>query len=137
MTSGRCPRAILRRAGRRHKPQLAASAAAGGAECSRRRLGVSPGIYETLHSRHSLITELQAWVAEAGAEPYPIHHAIARLPLDAIITTCYDDRLERALIAAGKTPVTVVTDVDVPFVGSGKVLVLKLFGDLAQRASWC
>ena len=28
---------------------------------------------------------------------------------------------------------TVVTDVDVPFIGSGKVLVLKLFGDLAQR----
>ncbi len=30
---------------------------------------------------------------------------------------------------------TVVTDVDVPFVGSGKVLVLKLFGDLAQKGT--
>lgn len=91
--------------------------------------------YQAHHGRHSLISELGDWIEEAGAAPYPIHRAIALLPLEAIITTCTDDRLERALIAAGKTPVKVVTDVDVPFVGADKVLVLKLFGDLDNKES--
>jgi hypothetical protein len=57
---------------------------------------------------------------------------VARLPLEAIITTCQDQRLEDALKEAGKAPVTVVADADVPFVGADKVLVLRLFGDVEQ-----
>jgi hypothetical protein len=91
--------------------------------------------YEVTYGRQALVAALKAWIDKTGSEPYPIHHAIADLPLEAIITTAYDDRLEKALRAAGKSPVTVVNPVDVPFVGADKVLVLKLFGDAKQPDS--
>jgi formylglycine-generating enzyme required for sulfatase activity len=91
--------------------------------------------YEMKYGRQALVAALKTWIEETGREPYPIHHAIAALPLEAIITTAYDDRLEQALRATGKSPVTVATPVDVSFVGADKVLVLKLFGDVEQPDS--
>ena len=92
-------------------------------------------VYEEIHGRQPLVAALKEWIEETGNKPYPIHHAVARLPVEAIITTAYDKRLEQALEKAGKSPVVVVNDVDVPFVGPDKVLVLKLFGDADQPKS--
>jgi hypothetical protein len=65
--------------------------------------------YKVKHGRQALVAALKTWIDETVRKPYPIHHAIAALPLEAIITTAYDDRLEQALRTAGKSPVTVVT----------------------------
>lgn len=53
--------------------------------------------YQVLHGRHALVQEFRNWSRAAGSEPYPVHRAVARLPQEAIITTCQDGRLEQAL----------------------------------------
>jgi hypothetical protein len=88
--------------------------------------------YEEQFDRHALIAALRDWIKETSNRSYPIYDTVARLPVEAIITTAYDDRLELALRAAGKSPVVVINDFDVSFIGADKVLVLKLEGRTSQ-----
>lgn len=91
--------------------------------------------YELDCGRQALVSMLKDWGVENGRQPYPIHDVIAQLPVDTIITTAYDDRLEQALRAVEKPFEVVINDLDVPFVGADKKLILKLLGDVAQPDS--
>jgi hypothetical protein len=52
--------------------------------------------------------------------------------LAALITTNWDDMLERALDSINKDYITVVADSTVPFMGAHQTPVIKLHGTLAQ-----
>ena len=54
------------------------------------------------------------------------------LPVRHVITTNYDDLLERALSALKRHPVVVVKQEDVARIGEGGTYVVKLHGDAAH-----
>lgn len=68
-----------------------------------------------------------------GAPPGPLHRQIVALDAPAVISTCYDQRLEQAYAAAGVEIGRVVRDSDLPFVDPRRPVLIKLYGDLAQR----
>jgi hypothetical protein len=68
--------------------------------------------------------------AGAAALPTLAHYLLLGLPLRYVITTNYDDLLERALTALKRHPTTVVHQPDVAGVGRGDgPFVVKLHGD--------
>src|SRR5205823_6157671 len=71
--------------------------------------------------------------ARASCSPAPAHYLLLSLPFRLIITTNYDDLLERALIALKRHPIKVVRQEDVARTGQGDgVFVVKLHGDAAE-----
>ena len=61
--------------------------------------------------------------------PTLAHYLLLSLPLRHVITTNYDDLLERALTALKRHPIKVVQQEDVARTGTGGVYVVKLHGD--------
>jgi hypothetical protein len=69
-----------------------------------------------------------------GSLPTLAHYLLLGLPVRQVLTTNYDDLIERALAALKRYPVTVVRQEDVARTGHGEgVQVVKLHGD-AERA---
>lgn len=66
------------------------------------------------------------------AHPTLGHYLLMSLPLRHVITTNYDDLLERALTALKRHPVKVIHQQDVARTGQDEVFVVKLHGDLAH-----
>jgi hypothetical protein len=64
--------------------------------------------------------------------PTLAHYLLMALPLRHVITTNYDDLLERALSALKRHPVVVVTQEDVAKIGEAGTYVVKLHGDAAH-----
>jgi hypothetical protein len=60
------------------------------------------------------------------------HYLLTALPVQQVITTNYDDLVERALAAQKRYPIKVVRQGDVAGTGRGGVYVIKLHGDAAQ-----
>jgi O-acetyl-ADP-ribose deacetylase (regulator of RNase III) len=60
------------------------------------------------------------------------HYLLTALPVRQVITTNYDDLLERALAAQKRHPIKVVHQGDVAGTGRGGVYVVKLHGDAAH-----
>jgi hypothetical protein len=60
------------------------------------------------------------------------HYLLTALPLRHVITTNYDDLLERALTAQKRHPIKVLKQEDVARTGQGGVYVVKLHGDAAH-----
>jgi hypothetical protein len=60
------------------------------------------------------------------------HYLLAALPVRQVITTNYDDLVERALAAQKRYPIKVVRQGDVAGTGRGGVYVVKLHGDAAH-----
>jgi hypothetical protein len=66
------------------------------------------------------------------AHPTLAHYLLMSLPLRHVITTNYDDLLERALAALKRHPVTVIHQHEVARTGRDDVYVVKLHGDAAH-----
>jgi hypothetical protein len=60
------------------------------------------------------------------------HYLLTALPVRQVITTNYDDLVERALAAQKRYPIKVVQQSDVAGTGRGGVYVIKLHGDAAH-----
>lgn len=71
-------------------------------------------------------------VLPAGGKPGPLHEAIASLPLPFLLTAAYDDRLTRALEAAGRPANLLIEDGDLERRQFGRPELLKLCGDLSR-----
>ena len=73
--------------------------------------------------------------SDPSCRPLPTlaHYLLMALPVRHVITTNYDDLLERALAAMKRHPVKVVQQEDVALTGQGGgVFVVKLHGDIAH-----
>jgi hypothetical protein len=68
----------------------------------------------------------------AASLPTLGHYLLTALPVRQVITTNYDDLLERALAAQKRYPIKVVEQGDVAGTGRGGVYVVKLHGDAAR-----
>jgi hypothetical protein len=66
------------------------------------------------------------------AKPTLAHYLLMSLPVRHVITTNYDDLLERALDGLKRHPVKVLHQEDVARTGQNEVFVVKLHGDLAH-----
>jgi O-acetyl-ADP-ribose deacetylase (regulator of RNase III) len=72
--------------------------------------------------------------AAAEARPTLAHYLLLSLPVRLVLTTNYDDLLERALTGLRRYPVTVVKETEVVYTGqSDGVCVVKLHGDARRR----
>lgn len=71
---------------------------------------------------------------DAGARPTLAHYLLTSLPVRVILTTNYDDLLERALVALRRHPTTVVAQADVVHTSRPDgVSVVKLHGDAVRE----
>ena len=70
-----------------------------------------------------------------GKQPQPLHHQIAHIPFSAIVTTAYDDLLERAFQEERQPLERVVQPNDLPFAGMRQAMLIKLYGELRQRTT--
>ncbi len=78
------------------------------------------------------LADLLRQTYSAQAHPTLGHYLLMSLPLRHVITTNYDDLLERALTALKRHPVKVIHQQDVARTGQDEVFVVKLHGDLAH-----
>ncbi len=65
-------------------------------------------------------------------KPTLAHYLLLSLPVRHVITTNYDDLLERALIGLKRHPVKILHQEDVARTGQNEVFVVKLHGDTAH-----
>jgi len=70
---------------------------------------------------------------EAHPDPLPAHFHIARLPLTDVITTNWDELLERALDLGGVPYCPILNDEKVPDASPGAVRLVKCHGTISQR----
>jgi len=68
----------------------------------------------------------------SGGEPGPLHRAVASLPVPFLLTTAYDDRLARALEAAGRPANLLIEDDDLERQEFDRPDLIKLCGDLSR-----
>jgi hypothetical protein len=92
-------------------------------------------VYQSSARRGLLLDRVAQHVPSADFIPGPVHWKIARLPWAAIVTTNYDDLIERAFV--GIRPVRrVITDEDLTQPRTpDDLLVIKMHGDLSDRES--
>ena len=65
----------------------------------------------------------------AGGEPGPLHETVTALPVSFLMTAAYDDRLARALKAAGRTANLLIEDSDLQRRQFDRPDLIKLCGD--------
>jgi hypothetical protein len=85
--------------------------------------------YRERFGRHRL-AEVVRDTYRAEALPTLAHYLLMSLPVRHVITTNYDELLERALTALKRYPVKVARQEDVPLTGQSGVHVIKLHGDV-------
>jgi len=83
------------------------------------------------HQQFRYITYLQQQLPAGGA-PGALHQAITALPLPFLMTAAYDDRLTRALAAAGRPANLLVEDGDLAQRQHERPDLIKLCGDLGR-----
>ncbi len=83
-------------------------------------------------NRDTLSGLIRDTFSDPTRQPTLAHYLLMSLPVRHVITTNYDDLLERALSAIKRYPVKVVQQVDVARTGQGGVFVVKLHGDVAH-----
>lgn len=91
-------------------------------------------LYASSTDRQSLVDFVIRHIDNADP-PGPVHRALATLPVQVIITTAYDDRLETALREAGRPCLSVVHDTDVPYHDPEHIQVIRLYGTVSQPES--
>jgi len=84
-------------------------------------------------SYFSLVDYLCRELDTFDKRPQAIHQLIVRIPFCVIVTTAYDDLLERAFQEAHKPVARLVQPDDIPFVDTRQPAIIKLYGDLRQR----
>lgn len=93
--------------------------------------------FEVLKGRNELIMALREILAEIDPKPDPTYQLIADavLPMTKVVTTRFDQILERALDQFDKPYVVIVRDTDVPFFDESKITLIKMQGDISQPDS--
>jgi hypothetical protein len=92
-------------------------------------------VYESSARRGVLLDRIAEYVPSADFVPGKVHQKIARIPWAAIVTTNYDDLLERSFTGA-RAVRRVITDEDLTQSRTpDDLLIIKLHGDLTDRAS--
>ncbi len=98
--------------------------------------GPSPSLFTLAQQvggqRQALIQFLIDHLDVPGISPQPFDELIARLPVDLLITTRYDDLLTRAFLQAQRPLNIVVTDLDASLRRPDRTTLVKLYGDLRQ-----
>ncbi len=89
---------------------------------------------------HAMYKSVIKKLTTSNVKPGLIHHTFAELPLTGVMTTNFDDLMERAFVEVGKQPRAVVyrRHADIAEVELGTVespLVYKLHGSLEDEAS--
>jgi hypothetical protein len=87
-------------------------------------------LYEGARGRHALLTFMRDALDTTQVQPAGVHQMIARLPVDQIFTTTYDDLLEQTLRGAGRRMNKVVADSMLPHTGGNRIQLLELKGDV-------
>jgi len=87
--------------------------------------------------RQPILSMLKDLLDRPDFAPGKNHQLLARLPVKVIVTTCYDDLMERAFRMVSPThPYTLVIGrVDTSFLDEEKTTIVKLWGDLSQPES--
>ena len=96
--------------------------------------------FEVLKGRNALVSALREEIRKLQASrpgPDPLHQLIADavLPHTKVLTTRFDQILERALDQFHKPYVLIVRDADVPFFDEAKITLIKMQGDIDQPDS--
>jgi NAD-dependent SIR2 family protein deacetylase len=86
-------------------------------------------LYEKTFGRHGIINLLRASLETLGA-PTDAHRELLALPLSAVITTNYDDLLERACALVGRDVSTVLREEDVAYLDRERLPIIKMHGSL-------
>jgi hypothetical protein len=89
-------------------------------------------LYANQRSPNALISHIRDALEEIGASPTIIHSLVTSLPIRIIFTTNYDNLLERALLEAGRSYDSIVTEPQLAFWRDDRVQVIKLCGDLTH-----
>jgi len=101
-----------------------------------RSFPVAAQAYEDKKGRQALIQFMRDRLDELGHEPQEAHRLIARLAdCNVLVTTCLDQRLERAFSEAKRPLSAVVGNVDVAFEDGQRATLYKLRGSLEQPES--
>jgi translation initiation factor 2B subunit (eIF-2B alpha/beta/delta family) len=82
--------------------------------------------------RPSLIKFITEHIPAQFSNPLPAHFEIARLPVNAIITTNWDLLTEKALIESERPYHTIVRDSDIPLLKQGCIPIIKFHGTVDQ-----
>jgi hypothetical protein len=93
--------------------------------------------YELVFDKKALRDEISKRLKKRDVKPGVVHKALAALPLPCVLTTNYDNLMERAFEEQGKRPVTVIYDVhgdatDLPNPTEMEPLVYKFHGSLER-----
>jgi hypothetical protein len=91
--------------------------------------------YERRFNRNPLISFLRERLWDHTLVPLHAHQLIVNLPVSVIVTTTYDDMLERAHQEAGVPYVAVVSNQDVPYTDRQKRMLIWLLGRLDRPES--
>ena len=88
--------------------------------------------YALAHGSGALRQRVVARLRDPGLTPTAVHHLLARLPLNLVITTAQHTLLETALRQADRTVNVIVTQDDLSFYDEKAVNVVKLWGDVTR-----
>jgi len=91
--------------------------------------------YELEMDRHDLVEYIAGRIDDPRYVPLRTHQLIAALPFTKIVTTNWDNLLEKAMDHADKFFVKVVDDLEVAYADEAKVLLIKLHGSIEQKDS--
>ncbi|MDH7487478.1 MAG: SIR2 family protein [Anaerolineae bacterium] len=88
--------------------------------------------YALAHGTAALRQRVIAHLRDPSLAPTAVHHLLARLPLNLVITTAQHTLLETALRTANRTVNVIVTQEDLAFYDEKAVNVVKLWGDVTR-----
>jgi photosystem II stability/assembly factor-like uncharacterized protein len=92
-------------------------------------------LYERRFGRPALVERLRDELDSHLRAPLRAHRLIGQIPAPVIVTTTYDDMLDRVQRELGMPYVTVVRNQDVPYADRQKRLLIRLFGRMDQPES--
>lgn len=87
--------------------------------------------YELEYGRNRLVQRIRDRLDTLHLQPTRVHHALAALPVQLLVTTNFDDLLEQTYRLERKPCTTVTRAVDAGFWSSDRTQIVKIHGDLA------
>lgn len=89
-------------------------------------------LYELKFGREKLLKGIQALFRHKTNDVSSLHHEIAQLPVAAVVTTAFDDLIERSLLANHRTSMLVNVPGGDALPEGGELPVVYLYGCLSQ-----